>query len=140
MKRKVIYCKSLLIIINNLYNFGKVEFTSEIFGTKGEVKTYGQILFKDTNPNDLKEFDRTILSVLLHHYIKDKGDNRLTRDTFDRIREFITSSFDTEGKENLLLYYMVINDLGKSQKVIDILKEKGITSIEHDLLFHIITI
>lgn len=122
---------------------GEVQFTPESFGNKSE-KTYGQILFNNTDPNQLKEFDRTILSVLLYYYIKDNrydkfveiqsGDNVLKKETFEEIRKFMLNNFNTPEKEDLLLYYMVINDLGKSQKIIDILKEKGIESIDHDLL------
>lgn len=43
-------------------------------------------------------------------------------------------NFNTKEKEDLLLYYMVINDLGKSKSVIEKLKSKGIESIDHDEL------
>ena len=48
---------------------GEVQFTPESFGAKCEKKTYGQLLFPEVDPNQLKEFDRTILSVLLYYYI-----------------------------------------------------------------------
>lgn len=125
---------------------GNIQFTPESYGTKIEKTTYGQLLFKDIDSNQLKEFDRTILSVLLYYYIKDNrydkfveqqsGDNKLTRETFDKIREFMKSNFNSSEKENLLLYYMVINDLGKSQQVIDALKGKGIETVDHDLLLN----
>lgn len=125
---------------------GEVQFTPESYGVNSEKATYGQLLFKDANPNQLKEFDRTILSVLLYFYIKDNrydkfveqqsGDNKLSKETFDQIRAFIKESFNTPKKENLLLYYMVINDLGKSQSVIDALKDKGIETVDHDLLLN----
>ena len=125
---------------------GDVQFTPESFGIKNDKKTYGQIFFPDVDPNQLKEFDRTILSVLLYHYIKDdrydkfvelqSGSNKLSRDTFYEIRSFMKENFDTPEKEKLLLYYMVINDLGKSKKVIDALKEKGIETVDHDLLLN----
>lgn len=125
---------------------GEVQFTPESYGINSEKATYGQLLFKDANPNQLKEFDRTILSILLYFYIKDdrydkfveqqSGDNKLSRETFDQIRNFIKENFNTPEKENLLLYYMVINDLGKSQSVIDTFKEKGIDTIDHDLLLN----
>lgn len=109
-------------------------------------KTFGQILFPNVNIDKLKEFDRTVLSVLLYYYIKDNrydkfvmqqsGDNKLTKETFDSIREFMKLNFNTPEKERLLLYYMVINDLGKSQQVIDTLKEKGIETVDHDLLLN----
>ena len=54
----------------------------------------------------------------------------------DKIREFMQSNFNTPEKEKLLLYYMVINDLGKSQQVIDTLKSKGIETVDHDLLLN----
>ena len=124
----------------------EVQFTPESFGTVGDKKTYGQIFFPNVDPNYLKEFDRTILSVLLYFYIKhnryDKfvelqsGDNKLTRETFDEIRKFMSSNFDTEEKERLLLYYMVINDIGKSQQVVDIMKNKGIETVDHDALLN----
>ena len=50
---------------------GEVQFTPESYGVNNEKATYGQLLFKDSNHNQLKEFDRTILSVLLYFYIKD---------------------------------------------------------------------
>ena len=125
---------------------GEVQFTPESFGTKSETKTYGQLLFPGVDPNQLKEFDRTILSVLLYHYIKDNryekfvelqsGDNKLTRETFDEIRKFMATNFNTAEKERLLLYYMVINDIGKSQQVIDSLKQKGIETVDHDALLY----
>ena len=124
----------------------EVQFTPESFGTKGETKTYGQLLFPGVDSHQLKEFDRTILSVLLYYYIKDNryekfvelqsGDNKLTRETFDEIRKFMGTNFNTAEKERLLLYYMVINDLGKSQQVIDSLKQKGIETIDHDELLY----
>lgn len=141
-----------LNIIKNIINrypeimtlVGEVQFTPESYGTKSEKTTYGQLLFKDVDPNQLKEFDRTILSVLLYFYIKDNryekfveqqsGNNKLSRETFDEIRNFMSKGFDTPEKEYLLLYYMVINDLGKSQQVIDTLKTKGIQTVDHDLL------
>ena len=123
---------------------GDIEFTPEAYGTKSEKTTYGQTLFKDVNPEQLKEFDRTILSVLLYYYIKhdryDKfvelqsGDNMLTKEDFEELREFMTDTFNIPEKEELLIYYMVINDLGKSKSVINMLKEKGIESIDHDQL------
>ena len=125
---------------------GEVQFTPESYGTKSNKKTYGQILFPNNNPNDLKEFDRTILSVLLYYYIKDnaylkfidqqKEDSLLTQTEYNNIREFFLKNFDTEEKERLLLYYIVINDLGKSQNIINKLKEKGIETVDHDLLLN----
>lgn len=125
---------------------GNIQFTPESFGTNNEKKTYGQLLFPDVDLNQLKEFDRTILSILLYFYIKDNrydkfieqqsGDNKLTRETFDKIREFIKINFNSFEKEKLLLYYMVINDLGKSQQVIDTLKTKGIENVDHDVLLN----
>ncbi len=125
---------------------GEVQFTPESYGTKNDKKTFGQILFPNVNIDQLKEFDRTVLSVLLYYYIKDNrydkfvmqqsGDNKLTRETFDSIREFMKLNFNTPEKEKLLLYYMVINDLGKSQQVIDTLKAKGIETVDHDLLLN----
>ena len=125
---------------------GEVQFTPESFGAKCEKKTYGQLLFPEVDPNQLKEFDRTILSVLLYYYIKDNryekfvelqsGDNKLARETFDEIRKFMGTNFNTAEKERLLLYYMLINDLGKSQQVIDSLKQKGIETIDHDALLY----
>ncbi len=124
----------------------EVQFTPESFGTKGDKKTYGQIFFPNVDPNHLKEFDRTILSVLLYYYIKhnryekfvelQSGDNVLTKDTFNEIRKFMSTNFDTEEKERLLLYYMVINDIGKSQQVVDALKQKGIETVDHDELLN----
>lgn len=125
---------------------GEVQFTPESYGTKNEKKTYGQLLFPNVDSNQLKEFDRTILSVLLYFYIKDNrydkfveqqsGDNKLKKETFDKIRDFMQSNFNTPEKEKMLLYYMVINDLGKSQQVIDTLKSKGIETVDHDLLLN----
>lgn len=122
----------------------EVQFTPESFGTVGDTKTYGQLLFPNVDPNQLKEFDRTILSVLLYFYIKDNryekfvelqsGDNKLTRETFNELRKFMQENFNDPEKERLLLYYMVINDLGKSQQIIDTLKDKGIENIDHDVL------
>lgn len=34
------------------------------------------------------------------------------------------------------MYYVVINDLGKSQRMIDILKNKGVETIDHDLVLN----
>ena len=123
---------------------GEIQFTPESYGVNSEKTTYGQLLFKEANPNQLKEFDRTILSVLLYFYIKDNrydkfveqqsGNNKLSKETFDQIRYFMEKNFNTPEKKNLLLYYMVINDLGKCQSVIDVLKAKGIESVDHDLL------
>lgn len=125
---------------------GEVQFTPESYGVNTDKATYGQLLFNDANPNQLKEFDRTILSVLLYFYIKDNKyekfveqqpeSNKLSRETFDQIRSFMGENFNTPEKESLLLYYMVINDLGKSQSVIDALKAKGIESVDHDLLLN----
>ncbi len=125
---------------------GEVQFTPESYGLNSEKTTYGKMLFKDTDVNQLKEFDRTILSVLLYFYIKDNrydkfveqqsGNNKLSKQTFDEIRNFVLSNFNTPEKENLLLYYVVINDLGKSQKMIDILKNKGVETIDHDLVLN----
>ena len=125
---------------------GDVQFTPESYGVNNDKKTYGQLLFPEVDANQLKEFDRTILSVLLYFYIKDNrydkfveqqsGENKLTRETFDKIREFMQLNFNSPEKERLLLYYMVINDLGKSQKVIDTLKAKGIETVDHDLLLN----
>ena len=122
----------------------EVQFTPENFGTKDDTKTYGQLLFPNVDHNQLKEFDRTILSVLLYFYIKDNryekfvelqsGDNKLTRETFNELRKFMQENFNDPEKERLLLYYMVINDLGKSQQIIDTLKDKGIENVDHDVL------
>lgn len=125
---------------------GEVQFTPESYGTNSEKMTYGKMLFKDADVNQLKEFDRTILSVLLYFYIKDNrydkfveqqsGNNKLSREMFDEMRNFVLSNFNTTEKENLLLYYIVINDLGKSQRMIDILKNKGIETVDHDLVLN----
>lgn len=125
---------------------GNVEFTPESFGMDGDKPTYGRLLFKDTEPDQLKEFDRTILSVLLYFYIKENrydkfveqqtGVNRLSKETFNEIREFILSNFDTPEKENLLLYYIVINDLGKSKRMVDAIKDKGVETVDHDLILN----
>lgn len=143
----------LNIITNILKNYPEIttlvgdgEFTPESFGVDSEKPTYGKLLFKDAESDQLKEFDRTILSVLLYFYIKDNryakfveqqsGDNRLTKETFNELREFILSNFDTPEKENLLLYYVVINDLGKSQRMIDAIKNQGIETVDHDLILN----
>ncbi len=125
---------------------GDVEFTPESFGMDGDKPTYGRLLFKNTDPDQLKEFDRTILSVLLYFYIKENrydkfveqqtGVNRLSKETFNEIREFILSNFDTPEKENLLLYYIVINDLGKSKRMVDAIKDKGVETVDHDLILN----
>ena len=125
---------------------GEVQFTPESYGASSEKTTYGRILFKDADVNQLKEFDRTILSILLYFYIKDNrydkfveqqsGNNKLSREMFDEMRNFVLSNFNTPEKENLLLYYVVINDLGKSQSMIDILKNKGIKTVDHDLVLN----
>lgn len=125
---------------------GEVQFTPESYGTNSEKMTYGKMLFKDADANQLKEFDRAILSVLLYFYIKDNrydkfveqqsGNNKLSREMFDEMRDFVLSNFNTTEKENLLLYYVVINDLGKSQRMIDILKNKGIETVDHDLVLN----
>lgn len=125
---------------------GDVEFTPESFGVKGEKATYGQTMFNNANPNHLKEFDRTILSVLLYYYIRDNrydkfveqqsGDNKLSKETFSEIREFLLNNFDTPEKENLLLYYVVINDLGKSQRMVEAIKKHGIETVDHDLVLN----
>lgn len=125
---------------------GDVEFTPESFGMDGDKPTYGRLLFKDTEPDQLKEFDRTILSVLLYFYIKENRYdkfveqqsevNRLTKETFNEIRKFILSNFDTPEKENLLLYYIVINDLGKSKRMVDAIKDKGVETVDHDLILN----
>ncbi len=125
---------------------GDVQFTPESFGEVGDKQTYGQILFPDVKPEQLKEFDRTVLSILLFIDIKENrydkfvqqqsGANKLSREKFDEIRQFMKTNFDTPEKERLLLYYMVINDLGKSQSVISELKARGIESVDHDLLLH----
>ena len=124
---------------------GNIEFTPESFNNDNN-ETYGKILFKDTEQNNLKEFDRTILSVLLYYYIKDnrydkfiknqKGNNVLSKESFDKIRNFLLSNFDTKEKEDLLIYYIVINDIGKSEKMTNLLKEKGIETIDHDLILY----
>jgi hypothetical protein len=123
---------------------GEVQFTPESFGEKSENTTYGAYLFSNAPKDQLKEFDRTILSVLLYHYIKDnryekftelqKGPNKLTEESFNEIRKFMLENFDTKEKEDLLIYYMVINDLGKCVSVINKLKSFGIESIDHDEL------
>lgn len=125
---------------------GEVQFTPESYGINSERMTYGKMLFKEADVNQLKEFDRTILSVLLYFYIKDNrydkfveqqsGNNKLSREMFNEMRNFVLSNFDTTEKENLLLYYVVINDLGKSQKMIDILKNKEIETVNHDLVLN----
>ncbi len=125
---------------------GDVEFTPESFGVDSENPTYGKLLFKDAESDQLKEFDRTILSVLLYFYIKDNRydkfveqqseDNRLTKETFNELRELILNNFDTPEKENLLLYYVVINDLGKSQRMVNAIKRQGIETVDHDLILN----
>lgn len=143
-----------LNIIKNVINkypeitnlIGEVQFTPRCYGANSEKKTYGKMLFKNVDINQLKEFDRTILSVLLYYYIKDNKydkfveqqsvNDRLSKKTFEKIRSFVLSNFNTVEKENLLLYYVVINDLGKSQKMIDILKHKDIETINHDLVLN----
>lgn len=124
---------------------GEIEFTPESFNNENH-ETYGRLLFKDTEQDKLKEFDRTILSVLLYYYIKDnrydkfiknqKGNNILTKESFDKLRDFLLSNFDTKEKEDLLIYYIVINDIGKSEKMSNLLKEKGIETIDHDLILY----
>ena len=124
---------------------GEVHFSPENYGNKNASMTYGRYFFPDAASDDLKEFDRTILSVLLYHYLIDNryekfvevqgnGDNKLTRENFDKIRNFMLTNFNTKEKKELLTYYMVINDLGKSKKVIEKLKAKGVESVDHDLL------
>ena len=124
---------------------GEIEFTPESFNNENH-ETYGRLLFKDTEQDKLKEFDRTILSVLLYYYIKDnrydkfkknqKGNNILTKESFDKLRDFLLSNFDTKEKEDLLIYYIVINDIGKSEKMSNLLKEKGIETVDHDLILY----
>ena len=124
---------------------GEIEFTPESFNNQNH-ETYGRLLFKDTEQDNLNEFDRTILSVLLYYYIKDnrydkfiknqKGNNILTKESFDKLRDFLLSNFDTKEKEDLLIYYIVINDIGKSEKMSNLLKEKGIETVDHDLILY----
>ncbi len=118
---------------------------------KNDRNTYGAIYYPEEatiNYDNVKEWNRTILGLLLFHYLKDgkyenfiqlqkdedfQGDV-LSKESFEYLSKFMIDNFDTKEKESLLLYYMVINDLGKSQKVKDILSEYGIVSENHDRL------
>lgn len=123
---------------------GDVQFTPESFGAEISGTSYGRILFPNAADNELKEFDRTILSVILYYYFKDNKyeeftesqdpKTKLSKESFEELRTFIVSAIDTHEKENLLIYYLVINDLGKNGYMIRKLKELGIESVDHDVV------
>lgn len=123
---------------------GNVEFTPESFGVDDIKSTYGKLLFKEANPDQIKEFDRTALSILLYYYIKNNrydkfveqqtGYNKLSKPTFNEVRKFLLDNFDTPEKDDLLLYYVLINDLGKSQSMIDKVENLGIKTVDHDMI------
>ena len=122
---------------------GDVQFTPEQFASSGDQQlTFGQQFFPEATPDQLREFERTSLSVVLLHYVRDGKYDEFTQsqpeatkmqpETFGTIRNFIVNSFDTDEKRDLLEYFIVINDLGKSQNMIAKLKEHGIETLDHD--------
>lgn len=121
---------------------GDVQFTPESFGIDKQNLTYGKMFFSQMKSENLKEFDRTILSVILLNYIKDNkykkfvksqnNNEKLTKKTFDKIRNLVLGAINTNEKEELLLYYLVINDLGKAQSMISFLENLNIKTDDHD--------
>lgn len=136
--------EAMKICPESKYLVGEVQFTPESYGSKANGISFGKILFPEAEDNALNEFNRTMLSVVLYHYLKDnlyerftdcqQGETKLTEASFNELRQFILTIIDSDEKEKLLLYYLVINDLGKSQYMINQLKEIGVESIDHDVV------
>lgn len=98
--------------------------------------TYGQFIYGEADKRQLGEFDRTVLSLLLYHYLIDNGyekfvecqchSYRLTEERFTELRRVIRTVFDTPEKRDLLLYYIIIQEVVKSYRIESILIEQGI--------------
>ena len=121
---------------------GETVFSPESHASANEQQTFGATLFPDAAPDQLIEFDRTALSLVLLDEVfngdydkfteSQAGPNKLPKELFDNIGDFYRTNFDTPEKRDLLEYYIVINDIGKSQKRLAQLEEQGIEVADHD--------
>lgn len=118
---------------------GPAEFTPERTDNK-EAKTLGEELFPKLPKEDLIEFDRTALSIICYFDVLDgnydkltarqSGPNKLSKETFNELREFLTTNFDTPSEQ--LLYYLIINDIGKSDLAMKNLESRDLEPTDHD--------
>ena len=93
------------------------------------------------------EYKRTKLSIdLLEAVIKNdydnftccqKGENKLTKEGFEEIRQFTLKTVKTKDDYYALQTYLLINDLGKVCSFVEkIEKEYNFTSIDHDEILY----
>lgn len=133
--------------IESYYLVGETDFTPESYNYDSDMveSTYGKYLFPIKKKDKLKEFDRTMLSIVLYYYLKhdcyssfilcQDHEVALKLDEFKKLREFVFSVINTREKEYLLLYYIVINDIGKTNFVKQFIQEMEIdNSIDHDVV------
>lgn len=121
---------------------GETEFSPEQHGEIQQGVTFGKRLFPQATADQIKEFDRTALSLVLMHYCFDgeydaftasqTDDRKLGRDTFDAMQDFYQTNFDTPEKKRLLEFFIIINDLGKCQRLINLLVNRGVVVADHD--------
>ncbi len=89
------------------------------------------------------EFDRTIAGILVFKWILtgnyekltsvQKGDVKLARDRFERIREYVKRVVPDSQAMDAMITSMVINDLGKIKAFVEkTQKETGIQDVDHD--------
>ncbi len=103
-------------------------------------------IFEGKNILDSTEFDRAAVGVLCFKYVMtnnysaftacQKEPNKLSKETFQKIRTFTTRIIQTESDLNTALYSIFCNDLGKTKKPTEIYaQETGHSNADHDAIF-----
>lgn len=131
------------------YLVGNSKLVLTEYDSINENISYGKIFFPNKSEEDLKVFNKTMLSIVSYYLLKfgyynsftacQKSEDKLTLNDFNELRKYIFSVINTNEKENLILYYIVLNSLSRTKIVNKVFEEMGFdNNIDSNTAFKII--
>lgn len=127
---------------------GKAQASPEYGEYNLNGKTLGEYLYPNLDSETLVEFNRTAIGILTFVWAYygmyeqftacQRPEVRLTRESFDELTEFTRRVASSPESFESLVVYMVINDLGKIQSVVDrIAMATGFHDVDHDKILRV---
>lgn len=128
--------------------------TGDVQGTPdapqgGEDKSPGEMYFPSMDKEQLKEFNRTLVGILVLRWVL-LGDHaaftacqddsaRLSGEGFGELRSYVMDLLPDEEALEAMITYMVINDITKVKSVVeDFAQRTGIRNADHDKLLRMV--
>ena len=114
---------------------GNIEATPEASVPDQGEGTIGKQIFPNLDKKDLIEFDRTAVGIFTLHWAINgdyesftacqKGSTKLSPESFAKLQKYTRSILQNPADIEAMETFMVINDLGKVEGVIETIAEKS---------------